>query len=110
MHFRVRWPNGATIECYSPSYIIEEYLNVGQRYAVPDFIERARQALNIASERVRARYGYACSSALDQLAVSSKTASELSDSERLESVTVLEFMKHAPRDARANPTRPNITR
>jgi uncharacterized repeat protein (TIGR04042 family) len=40
---------------------------VGGSYPVADFVERSRTALNIASERVRAKYGYACSSALDQL-------------------------------------------
>jgi putative flavoprotein involved in K+ transport len=101
MHFRVRWPNGATVECYSPSYVIEEYLSVGGQYPVTDFLERARQALSIASERVAARYGFGCSSALDQLAAIERTASELSPSEQLESVAVLEFKKHAARDARA---------
>jgi uncharacterized repeat protein (TIGR04042 family) len=31
-------------------------------------VARSRTALNIASERVRAKYGFACSSAMDQLA------------------------------------------
>jgi putative flavoprotein involved in K+ transport len=106
MHFSVRWPNGTTVECYSPSYIIEEYLSEGQHYAVADFVDRARSALNIASERVRERYGYACSSALDQVAAIEQTVSELSVAERGEQVTVLEFRKHAPRDARAKPKAP----
>ena len=58
MHFSVRLPNGATIVCYSPSYIIEEYLTVGQQYPVSEFVSRTRQALNIASERVRERYSW----------------------------------------------------
>jgi len=106
MHFRVRWPNGATVDCYSPSYVVEEYLSVGQHYAVPDFVERARQALSIASERVAERYGFVCSSALDQLAAIEQTATELSEHERLLDVIVLEFKKHAPRDARAKQKAP----
>jgi putative flavoprotein involved in K+ transport len=106
MNFRVRWPNGATVDCYSPSYIIEEYLSVGQSYAVPEFLERTRKALNIASERVRERYGFSCSSALDQLTVLEQTAGELSASERALSVTVLEFTKHAARDARTKTPKP----
>jgi uncharacterized repeat protein (TIGR04042 family) len=101
MHFSVRLPNGATIECYSPSYIIEEYLSVGQQYPVPEFVARTRQALNIASERVRERYGFGCSSALDQQAAIEQTVSELSAREQAEQVTVLAFRKHAARDARA---------
>ena len=101
MHFRVRWPNGATVNCYSPSYIIEEYLSVGQSYAVPEFLERTRAALNIASERVREKYGFACSSALDQLSVIEETASSLSPEQLAQPVLVLGFEKHAARDARA---------
>ncbi|HYQ29797.1 MAG TPA: MSMEG_0569 family flavin-dependent oxidoreductase [Polyangiaceae bacterium] len=106
MHFRVRFPNDATIDCYSPSYVIEDYLNEGQSYAVSEFLERTRTALNIASERVRERYGFSCSSALDQLAEIERTASLLSDEQLAQPVLVLEFRKHGPRDARAKAPRP----
>ena len=104
MHFRVRFPNGATMNCYSPSYVIEDYLSEGQSYAVPDFLLRARSALNIASERVRERYGFSCSSALDQLSVIEQMASTLSPEQLALPVLVLEFSKHGPRDARAKPS------
>ena len=104
MHFRVRFPNGATMNCYSPSYVIEDYLSEGQSYAVPDFLLRARSALNIASERVRERYGFSCSSALDQLSVIEQMASTLSAEQLALPVLVLEFSKHGPRDARAKPS------
>jgi len=105
MHFRVRFPDGATIDCYSPSYVIEDYLSEGQSYAVPDFLERTRKALNIASERVRERYGFSCSSALDQLSTIEQAADRLSTEQLTQPVLVLEFKKHRPRDARATPTR-----
>jgi len=105
MHFRVRFPNGATLDCYSPSYVIEDYLSEGQSYAVPDFLERTRKALNIASDRVRERYGFSCSSALDQLSVIEETASLLSAEQLAQPVQVLEFKKHGPRDARAKTPR-----
>ncbi len=101
MHFRVRFPNGATVNCYSPSYVIEDYLSVGQSYPVPDFLHRTRTALNIASERVREKYGFACSSALDQLSVIEETAANLSTEEQQQSILVLAFEKHEARDARA---------
>ena len=68
MRFIIRWPNGAEESCYSPSLVIGEHMTPGESYAVSDFVERSRSALNIASERVQAKYGFACSSALDQLA------------------------------------------
>lgn len=68
MHFRVRWPDGSEERCYSPSLVIHDYFEPGAAYPLPEFVQRSRAALQIASERVRAKYGYACSSALDQLA------------------------------------------
>ena len=100
MHFRVQWPNGEIERCYSPSYVIEEHLTVGEAYTVEDFVFRTRSALEIASERVRAKYGFACSSALDQLERIEATAGALSSEQRSGHVKVLEFEKHAPRDAR----------
>jgi len=68
MHFLVRWPDGDEMRCYSPSLIVREYLVVGQSYPVTDFMERSRTMLSIGSERVRAKFGFACSAAMDQLA------------------------------------------
>jgi uncharacterized repeat protein (TIGR04042 family) len=68
MHFRIQWPDGSEANCYSPSTVVGEFFTPGQRYPVGDFVARAREALNIASARVRDKYGYACSAAMDQLA------------------------------------------
>lgn len=68
MDFRVRWPNGKVQRCYSPSTVVADYFTPGTTYALADFVERSRQALEIASERVRAKYGFACTGASDQLA------------------------------------------
>jgi uncharacterized repeat protein (TIGR04042 family) len=67
MHFTIRWPDGERSRCYSPSLIVREYLEVGRDYAVGEFVGKSREMLNIASERVRAKYGYYCSAAMDQL-------------------------------------------
>lgn len=55
------------MRCYSPSLVVREYLEVGRTYPLADFMERSRTMLNIGSERVRAKFGYACSAAMDQL-------------------------------------------
>ena len=68
MHVRVRWPDGAETRCYSPSLVIADHLALGATYPVPDFVARTKNALAIASERVRARYGYPCSRAIAQSA------------------------------------------
>jgi len=68
MHFRIRWPDGVEANCYSPSTVVGEFFTAGERYDVGEFVARSREALNIGSERVREKYGFACSAALDQLA------------------------------------------
>jgi uncharacterized repeat protein (TIGR04042 family) len=68
MRFHVLWPDGRREACYSPSLVVQDFLKPGESYALDDFVEKSRTALNIASERVREKYGFACSSALDQLA------------------------------------------
>ena len=68
MQFRIRWPDGRREACYSPSLIVTEIFAEGESYGLDDFVEKSRKALTIASERVRAKYGFACSAAMDQLA------------------------------------------
>ena len=79
MYFRVRWPDGAIQRYYSPSTVIEDFLSSGTAYPLAHFVDRSRQALGIASERVRAKYGFACTRAAGQLAeIESTAASYLS--------------------------------
>jgi uncharacterized repeat protein (TIGR04042 family) len=68
MHFNLRWPDARETRCYSPSLVIKEHFAPGARYALAEFVPEVRTALNVASERVRAKFGFACSMALDQLA------------------------------------------
>ncbi|MGX7001000.1 MSMEG_0570 family nitrogen starvation response protein [Caballeronia sp. KNU42] len=68
MHFRIQWPDNSEENCYSPSQVVSDFFTPGEDYPVDDFVSRAREALNIASERVRQKYGFACSAAMDQLA------------------------------------------
>lgn len=79
MHFTVRWPDSEQTRCYSPSLVVREHLQPGERYALPDFLARVRTALHIGSERVREKYGFACSSALDQLARIEHTATRFAE-------------------------------
>jgi len=68
MRFSVRWPDGSEQLCYSPSLVIRDHFAPGRTYDLPDFLERSRTALTIASDRVRERYGFPCARALGQLA------------------------------------------
>lgn len=63
MTVSVRWPDGTAADLYSPSLVMHDHLSPGTTYSVEDFVTRSARALAIASERVQARYGFACTSA-----------------------------------------------
>ena len=67
MTFTVRWPDESVQHCYSPSLVVHDHLTAGTDYPVVEFLDRATTALTTASDRVRAKYGMACTSALAQL-------------------------------------------
>lgn len=74
MLFHIRWPDGAAEQCYSPSLVIKDHLEVGATYELAEFMRRSRIALITASDRVREKYGFACSRAMAQLARLEATA------------------------------------
>jgi len=79
MYFDVRWPDGLTQRCYSPSTIVEDYFAPGGEYELAEFVERSRTALGIAGERVREKFGFFCTGASDQLALIERTAAAYGD-------------------------------
>jgi uncharacterized repeat protein (TIGR04042 family) len=91
MHFKVQWPDGAQDTCYSPSLVIKSYFEPGQDYELQDFVERSRTALNIASDRVQAKYGRPCGLAIGQLAAIENKAAGFGNSPGA-IVRVLEFL------------------
>lgn len=70
----VRWPDGALQRCYSPSLVMHDHLEVDGAYTVADFRDRSTRALAEASERVRAKYGFACTSAAETTAAIDRSA------------------------------------
>lgn len=66
--FNVRWPDATVSRCYSPSSTVVDFFEAGTPYPLAEFSRRSRDALTQASERVRAKYGYACSASAEQLA------------------------------------------
>jgi uncharacterized repeat protein (TIGR04042 family) len=88
MRFTVRWPDESVSTCYSPSLVVKDYLAVGQTYPLPDFMTRCRTALTIASERVKAKYGFYCTGASSQLGELERMAERFEKAEA-PNVTVL---------------------
>ncbi len=92
MRFRVRWPDQSESLYYSPSLVIKDFLEPGKSYPLEEFVSRSREALQIASERVRQKYGYTCSSAMSQLADIEAVATRFWDDDDPR-VTVIEFIE-----------------
>jgi len=79
MHYHLRWPDGLESACYSPSLVIKDFFEAGAAYPLPTFMSKVREATHIASERVRAKYGFACSMAADQLQAIEAEAARFAD-------------------------------
>ena len=92
MQFRIEWPGGEQQTCYSPSLVIKEYFQVGTSYDVAEFATRCREALAIASERVRQKYGYGCALAEAESARLTETAERFRGQPGAQ-VRVLEFIE-----------------
>lgn len=91
IHFKIQWPDGKQESCYSPSLVVKDYFNPGEAYTVTEFLNRSRESLQIASDRVQAKYGFPCSRALGQLRqIESAAQPYLAQPES--TVTVLDFV------------------
>ena len=69
VRFDVMWPDSTVMKCQSPSTVIRNFLHEGQVVSVAEFLQFAELGLNLASDRVREKYGFACSAAIDQLEI-----------------------------------------
>jgi uncharacterized repeat protein (TIGR04042 family) len=82
VNFHVRWPDGKEEKCYSPSTVIYDYFKPGDVVPLSEFMRLAESALTLGSERVASRYGYYCSSAVDQLSQLKRRVTEFEDQGR----------------------------
>ncbi|WP_111768678.1 MSMEG_0570 family nitrogen starvation response protein [Nakamurella deserti] len=89
MNVQVRWPDGRLQDCYSPSLVMHDHLTAGTDYAVADFVARSRAALHEASERVRSRYGFACTSAMATLDDIERRAAHFADASAMVTVVAM---------------------
>lgn len=60
VNLTLRWPDGEASRFYSPSTVVYEFLQPGDSLTIADLEQRGLIALQQASERVRERYGFAC--------------------------------------------------
>jgi uncharacterized repeat protein (TIGR04042 family) len=84
VHLILEWPDGSTSELYSPSTVILKRLKPGQNLAVADLKTQGFAALEEASERVRARYGFACTRTDEERLKLERMATRFNDAERVQ--------------------------
>ncbi len=65
--FTAELPDGTLHHCYSPSSVVRDYFSAGETLTAPEFLARSRQALTEASDRVAAKFGFACTAAASSL-------------------------------------------
>lgn len=65
--FTVELPDGSLKHCYSPSSVVRDYFTAGDALTAAEFVVKARESLTEASNRVLAKFGFACSSAASSL-------------------------------------------
>ncbi len=90
-YFRIQWPDGQQVDCYSPSSVVRQYFEPDQDYALTDFLEKAQEALRLASDRVQAKYGSPCGLALSQLQTLETLAQQFKHQDHA-SVKVIQFL------------------
>ncbi|ELR98208.1 MSMEG_0570 family nitrogen starvation response protein [Gloeocapsa sp. PCC 73106] len=67
INFKIEWPDGSQQICYSPSLVVKKYFEPGEDYNLEEFVQKCRTSLTIASDRVKAAYGFPCSKAMGQI-------------------------------------------
>ena len=75
--FTVTLPDGSFRACYSPSSVVKDYFSKDQVLPASEFLTLSRKALKEASERVRAKFGFACTGATASLDEIEQWAGEL---------------------------------
>ena len=66
INLQLNLPDGKKTSLYSPSTVILEYLKPGDSLKISDFKSLAIKALHEASEKVRSKYGFACTRTLEE--------------------------------------------
>ncbi len=66
-YLTIIWPNNEEDQVYSPSSVIKEFFTKESELKVDDFLITIQNALNESSERVRMKFGFACTSAESEL-------------------------------------------
>ncbi|MDQ8202197.1 MSMEG_0570 family nitrogen starvation response protein [Pelagicoccus sp. SDUM812003] len=86
--FTVELPDQSIRDCYSPSSIARQYFKSGEVLTVEEFVSKSRIALDEASSRVEATFGFVCSGAAASIANIEGWSSSLEPSAKLRIVKI----------------------
>jgi len=86
----VKWPDEHLQNIYSPSTVIHEYFQAGQIMSVDEFLEKSTAALKHASDKVEAKFGFACTSAMASIDAVHKRSQFIE--EKKSSVEIIDLM------------------
>lgn len=81
IEFEVRWPDGRSQRCVSPSRAIERAIVTGARYPVAEFLRRVRDAFEVGAQRLRAIRGFGCAAATQLVDELQRTTESFGDGE-----------------------------
>ncbi len=84
----IEWPDQQSDRIYSPSSIIEDYFNPGESISMGQFLTACTEGLEEASERVRQKYGYACTSALAESSRIAKRCQEYDGTHEVKIISI----------------------
>ena len=80
----LRWPDGEASRFYSPSTVVYDFLKPGETLSIAELEQKGLAALREASERVRARYGFACTRTDEEASKLQQRLARYSRTERVE--------------------------
>lgn len=66
-HVNIVWPDHQEDKVYSPSSVVKEHFKSGEVLTIKEFLSKTEASLLEASERVRLKFGYGCTSAQAEL-------------------------------------------
>ena len=93
VNFKLAWPDGEQQEYYCPSTVIYHYFEAGQQMSQREFSENITAALNAASDRVHAKFGYHCSAASAELQKINDKLKQLKTDDITGDIRLVEFQQ-----------------
>ena len=89
VYMQIEWPGNKKDVVYSPSSIIYEHFKKGEAFSVDMFEKKVTEALTQASQRVLAKFGYECTSAMGEIMRIQSIVNSLKDKSQEVKITQL---------------------